>query len=334
VPLSRIKHDVASDGWWRVASGKGVLVLAELRRLMGDVAFVSMMDEFGRQHAGQAASTSQFTEHAAKYADRDLSSFFDYWLNQPGLPRLELVSASASSNSVQGVLRVASGPLPASLEATVEFAGGETTSIVPVEKDGRFEIKTAKPVTRLVVDKYARMARANGNQSDLRDFELDLDHSLIVYGTRDDEAANREAAEVCQKAFRAARYNVNLPVQPDRTVTEDILTSRHLILIGRPAANTVTERLAKAFTVTFGAASFTVRGETCASAHSTIIAAGINPLAPRLTLTVIAGNSGTATYDRAGQELVHAPPAEVMVYNGEGKSRALVIPAPELVKIF
>jgi len=49
---------------------------------------------------------------------------------------------------------------------------------------------------------------------------------------------------------------------------------------------------------------------------------------------VVAGNSGTATYDRAGQELVHAPPSEVMVYNGEGKSRALVIPAPELVKIF
>ena len=30
-------------------------------------------------------------------------------------------------------------------------------------------------------------------------------------------------------------------------------------------------------------------------------------------LTVVAGNSGTATYDRAGQELVHTPPAEVMV---------------------
>jgi hypothetical protein len=49
VPLSQIKYDEANDGWWSVASGKGVLLLAELRRLMGDAAFVSMMDEFGRR---------------------------------------------------------------------------------------------------------------------------------------------------------------------------------------------------------------------------------------------------------------------------------------------
>ena len=51
-------------------------------RLMGDVAFVAMMDEFGRSHAGQRATSAEFAAHAAKAAGRDLGPFFKYWLNE------------------------------------------------------------------------------------------------------------------------------------------------------------------------------------------------------------------------------------------------------------
>src|SRR5262249_51808028 len=111
-PLASLKWDPASDAWYKVASGKGVLVLAELRRLMGDSAFTTMMDEFGRSHAGGQVTSAEFASHAAKAAGRDLAPFFKYWLHQTGLPRLELVSASASTNSVQGVLAAQGGPLP------------------------------------------------------------------------------------------------------------------------------------------------------------------------------------------------------------------------------
>src|SRR5258706_6789674 len=55
----------------------------------------------------------------------------------------------------------------------------------------------------LVVDKYARVARANGSEADLGSFTDAVEQTLIVHGTRDDSAANREAAEACQKAIRA-----------------------------------------------------------------------------------------------------------------------------------
>src|SRR6185436_5288287 len=134
----------------------GVLLLAELRRLMGDTAFVSMMDDFGRGHAGQKVTSVQFAEHAAKAAGRDLDAFFKHWLNETGLPRLELASASVSSNSVSGALRAQGGPLPANIEVTVEYGGDdETTQVVPLDPDGHFEIKASKPARRLVIDKYA-----------------------------------------------------------------------------------------------------------------------------------------------------------------------------------
>ena len=56
IPLSKVHADNASDGWYKIASGKGVLVLSELRRLMGDAEFCSMMDAFGLAHAAHPVS--------------------------------------------------------------------------------------------------------------------------------------------------------------------------------------------------------------------------------------------------------------------------------------
>ena len=55
VPLTEIKADLHSDDWYKLASGKGVLVLHELRQLMGDPLFEETMDLFGRVNAGKKA---------------------------------------------------------------------------------------------------------------------------------------------------------------------------------------------------------------------------------------------------------------------------------------
>jgi aminopeptidase N len=335
LPLSSLKWDPASDAWYKVASGKGVLILAELRRLMGDNAFTTMMDEFGRTHAGGQVTSAQFTAQAAKAAGHDLAPFFKYWLNQTGLPRLELVSASASSNSVHGVLAAQGGPLPSNMEITVEYAGDEElTQILELDAEGRFEIKTTKPARTLVIDKYARVARANGSEADVESFTDDLDHTLIVYGTADDTAANHEAAEACQKAIRSARYNIELPVKTDAGLTDEQLKSHHLILIGRPEANTVTARVAQALPVTFGPASFTVRERTYANMASAVLAAGVNPLNPHFSVVALAGNSAAATLAHAEELGGRGGRTEVKVFDAAGKPKSLVVPAPELVHTF
>jgi hypothetical protein len=334
IPLTQVKWDPSSDAWYRLASGKGVLLLAELRRLMGDARFETMMDEFGRQHAGRPASSAEFAAYAAKCAGRPLDGFFQYWLREPGLPRLELVSASASAQDVSGVLQTHGGPPISNMEMTVEYAEGELTQIVPLDPAGRFQIKITKPATRLVIDKYARAARANGGQADMGSFSDAIERTLIVYGTRDDSAANREAADVCQKAVRTGWQNIDLPMRSDATITDDELKDHHLILIGRPSANRVTERVAHALPVEFGAESFSVRGQVYGNASTTVIAAGVNPLNARFCVIVIAGNSAAATFAHAGELGGRAPRPELQVYDPSGKPKPLVAPAPELVKVF
>jgi hypothetical protein len=81
VPLASTKFDWRANEWFDIATGKGTLLLAALRREMGEEAFIAFMDEFGRDHGGQPTTTAEFCAAAEKAAGRSLSDFFNPWLN-------------------------------------------------------------------------------------------------------------------------------------------------------------------------------------------------------------------------------------------------------------
>lgn len=346
VALSNVKADVGSQAWYQIASGKGVLVLAELRRQLGDAAFLALMDEFGRAHAGKAASSSEFIAAATEAAGRDMSAFFDYWLGRPGLPELELAeaamepaapnattksAASADAYLCRAVVKQNGGFPLTNIEATLEYAGGETTKVVALDEHGRFELAAPQRPTRLIVDKYARVARG-GNEADLTEFKNDLEHTLIVIGTQGDVAANVEAAEVCQRTMRTRRYNVMLPMKRDHEVSESELATNHLILIGRPSTNSICERVKSALPVSFGPASFIARGSTRAHPDSAVLAVGVSPFNPKFTVITIAGNSAYSTYQRAAEIATVEAGCQVRVFEPNGKATSLVMPDPKLVR--
>src|SRR5262249_9355148 len=64
--LVKTKSDVRQGDWHRVASGKGVLLLHSLRAEMGADKFATMMEDFGKRHAGQRVSTEEFRAFAEK----------------------------------------------------------------------------------------------------------------------------------------------------------------------------------------------------------------------------------------------------------------------------
>ncbi len=342
--LSRITSDNTNDGWHRIASGKGVLVFSELRRRLGDEHFVRLLDGFGFTHAGQSVSGQDFTTYANQVAGEDLKGFFDYWVNQPGLPTLKLgrVEKRPKSGSgespgyiLEGTLVTENGPMPTNIEVTVETAENENTSIVAVEAStGSFVVESNDPPKRLIVDKYGRVAKANGGAYDVVYPLMEPEQALIVYGTADEEAGNREAAQIMQDRIRAGRTNVTLPIQPDTTVTDEELRGHHLILIGRPTTNRVTERFRSAFPVVFDSQSVAVGTDRYAHDKTSVIAAGVNPLNPRFSVTTVAGLSALATYRAASFLSTSDSGAEVKVIPFAGRPRRLVMPPPELIHEF
>jgi hypothetical protein len=105
VPLAKTRSDLTRDEWYRMAVGKGVLVLHELRKTLGDKAFEEAMRSFGKEHAGKAVTTAQFQEHIEKASGKDLGKFFAVWVGDTGLPRLAPGNGKAVSKKQTGVRR-------------------------------------------------------------------------------------------------------------------------------------------------------------------------------------------------------------------------------------
>ena len=102
IPLSEIHVDLRSDEWYDIASGKGVLVLAELREIMGATQFDKFMDDFGRAHAGGTVSSALFFEAAAKAHGKPIAELKDAWLNGEALSKLSADARAARRRAGSG----------------------------------------------------------------------------------------------------------------------------------------------------------------------------------------------------------------------------------------
>ncbi len=344
-PLATIRSDDGSRDWYRIASGKGVLVLNELRWRLGDDKFVAAVDGFGLKHAGQPVAWTEFAAHVQEAAGEKLDAFFDYWVNKPGLPKLALGRAELQPREgpaddhqpyrIEAVLTAEGGPLPVRIEVTVEAGKDETTKSASVDPaTGSFSVESDDRPKRLIVDKYSRIAKANGGRFDLLAFTENIEETLIIYGTADDEAGNRDAAELLQEKIRTAHANFDVPVVSDSAATEEQLRDHHLILVGGPGANRVTQRLRDALPLKFAEQSFEVCGQTYAHYRSAVIAAGANPLNPRYAVSAVAGLSALATY-RAVTKLGYDDfGVEVKVLPHGDRPKKLVVPPAELIHDF
>jgi hypothetical protein len=345
VALDKTRASVAQADWYRVASGRGVWLVHELRRVLkDDNAFEELMDSFGREHAGKAVTTADFQEHVEKKTGRPWRAFFDVWLHQTGLPRLRLADVRAVPHGVLAVEEdhrgfqvtgsvFREGPAaPTVVDVTVETGDGEVTQSVELTGEhASFSVTTEARPRRVIVDKYGQTARANGGPFTVTSFTMELEKALIVYGTGDETPTNREAAEALQRALVERGSNYTVPVKSDREVTEDDLRSHHLLLVGRPDSNRVVERFRAGLPVGFGRRSFTARHHNYAHALSAVLVAAPNPLDRRYSLVVVAGLSAEATVQAAPQLVRQRRPAEVVVLANQARPRSLLIPAPELV---
>jgi hypothetical protein len=341
-PLAQTRAENRSNDWYRVASGKGVCLLHELRRLMGEKQFAAALDSFGRAHAGKEVTTAEFRAHVEKESGSPLEGFFDFWLRQPGLPpalRLEKPACvpmegqnGASEWQVTGKLRRDGAAPPTLIDVTVETDEDDVTrSVGLVGQEASFTITTTAHPKRIVVDKHNRSVKTNGSAYTVNSFSTELDKTLIVYGTAYEELTNREAAETLQRGIRERGSNYAVPFKADRAVTDEELRNHHLLLIGRPDSNTLVDRFRPGLPVSFGQRSVRVGKDDYANAGSAVVVAVENPLNRRFSIVVIAGLSAEATW-HAPRRFVHqGRPAEVLVLPNQAGAKAVVLPPPELV---
>jgi hypothetical protein len=300
MPLAQIKSNPRDENWYRVASGKGVLLLHSLRDLIGAKDFDRLMDEFGHLHAGKQVTTAQFQSYLESGTGKNLKSFFDRWLNYPGLPRLELLKSQVRKDGQEWITNVtirrnkdsANWTVP----ITVETTSGEVSGVIKLEKlQNSIKIKSPDKPLMVFVDKYGLTGRSNGSAFTILTFDSEVEKSLIVYGTLHEAEANHEAAILLQQSVRRREHNITPVIKKDSEVTEQDLAGHHLLLIGRPDNNSLVQRFQDVLPATFGTHSFEIRGTVYAHPESAIVMAIDNPLNRRYSVVTIAGLSSLST---------------------------------------
>jgi Phospholipase B/S-layer like family, C-terminal region len=338
VPLAQTKSNPRDENWYRVAAGKGVLLLHSLRDLIGAKDFDRLMDEFGRQNAGKQTTTAQFQSYLESGTGKNLRSFFDRWLNYPGLPRLELLKSQVRKDGQEWIVTVnirrnkdsANWIVP----VTVETSKGEVSGSVKLEKlQNSIELRSSHKPLRVLVDKYGLTGRSNGSAFTILTFDTEVEKSLIVYGTLHEAEANHEAAMLLQQSVRRREHNITPVIKMDSEVTEQDLANHHLLLIGRPDSNSLVQRFQDILPATFGTHSFEIRGTVYAHPESAIIMAIDNPLNHRYSVVTIAGLSGLSTLQVMSKfEDNSLSYAQIAVLPHEQTEIDLVSPVQELMQ--
>ncbi len=172
---------------------------------------------------------------------------------------------------------------------------------------------------------------SHGHEWSVDSFESDLDRTVIVYGTLKESDAQREAAGRLQRQIETKWSNITVPILSDREAKPESLKGRHILLVGRPDTNSLASTFAHVLPLTFGPASFVVRGETYAHAGSAVIAAGPKPDDPRSEVVIFAGLSAEATWKcvKAIGDRGEGGAAEVILLPAGKKPRKLVVSEPK-----
>ncbi len=327
MPLAEIKSSLTYDHWYRLASGKGVMVLHELRQILGDPLFEETMDSFGKEHAGKKVTMAQFQGHVEQKAKKSLDWFFDSRIKKTTLPtlRLEKILVNPSLGPMGEFFFVAGEIVQDSVklgrkkvDITIETEHRDVTETIDLKGDRtHFEMEVKSPLKsppiKVILDKYGNMPHPNSVAFSILSFYREQEQSLIVYGTADEAAANREAAEALQKIIREKWSNITIPIKADKEVTEADLKTHHLLLVGRPDCNRLVQRFRTDLPITFGSRSLVVRNKTYAHSGSAVVVAADNPLNKRFSLVVLAGLSAEATYHVPALFLEKEHSAQVLI---------------------
>ncbi len=338
-PLAAMRTDMGDSLGYQLVASKGVLFLHTLRDIVGARPFDAAMRAFGRERNGQPVSAQQFQAFMQRHTSRPLVPLFEWWTQQTGLPLLAVSGAEArvtpSGWQTQVTLDVSRiGPVLA-VPVTVETAAGEVTQTQVFDAEhAQVRIATRDKPLRVVVDKYGATARGNGSPFTILTLDDELENALIVYGTQEDEVGNHEAARLLQTALRRREHNVQPPIRSDREMTEEDMRGHHLLLVGRPSTNAVSQRLAAQWPVDFGLRSFSVRGQRYTHPESAVLAAGDNPLNARYSVVLIAGLSSLGTYQLVGKfsdDLLSYAPVVIAPFSRD--MRPMVAPLAELTVV-
>jgi hypothetical protein len=95
---ARLQNSLSPGAWHAIVYGKGSWILHMLRARIGEDNFLKLLGEVCKRYRYQPITVRQFQDLAASYMPKDsadprLDGFFDHWVENTGIPALNLQTA-------------------------------------------------------------------------------------------------------------------------------------------------------------------------------------------------------------------------------------------------
>ena len=159
-PLRQFRSS-AHDGRQAVGYGKAALMFHMLRAEIGEAAFETGISRFYTAHKDRIAAWPDLQAAFAQTAQRDLSWFFDQWLDRPDLPRITLGTVDRTGDrAVRVALQQAGSIYRLRVPVQIETSQGTETRMIHLDgPSATLDITTAGTPGKVLVDPGYEVAR-------------------------------------------------------------------------------------------------------------------------------------------------------------------------------
>ncbi len=287
-----------SYGSYVVPRIRGTYLLHQLRLLLGNGKFASLMGYIHANFAEKPMTTGQFAD-AAENAGVP-RSFVMQWLERSDIPDPAVSTSSvetAEGWTVALRVRQEGTPYIFCTSVVIETAGEKIWRRVSVSgADQSFTFRVPARPLGVTFNSGSDIPVPQKNMYTFSNYFDDFKSGVIVYGTHRHAEANHAAALRFQTVLADQFTETFAPLRQDAEMTDADLSSHDLILLGGSADNALVARLAPLLGIGAGKNFFRWGGKTYGEADDGLFVAMPNPWNSSKVVYVFLGNSALEVY--------------------------------------
>jgi hypothetical protein len=324
---ARRRYDGTKD--YIIPRIRGTFLLHQLRLMLGNELFSSMMTAVHERYHGKTMTTAQFMGAAEAATGRKLSTPIRQWLERVDLPAVRANAHTVKSADGWNLLltvQQSGDPYALSTTVTVELPGetrwytldlggpGGKVPTEPIPTDTVVAIPLQEKPLRVVFNAGNDIPVFRTNFYTFSNYFDEFRNSAIVFGTgREDEAQHTMALRF-QTVLADQFTEVFAPLWRDGEVDDRDISSHDLILLGSATDNSLLAKVADTLGVRLGHNTFMWRGTTYAEPDDGLFAAFPNPADGRHVLYLFVANSALELYQMTKR---YQPLAGWGIFKGE-----------------
>ncbi len=296
-------------GPYQIPRIKGTFALHQLRLLIGNETFLTLMRTIHDRFAGKNMTNEQFLAVVQEFSDSTAVRLVRQWIERKELPKIEpsMRVREKEDGDWEVHLSAIQQGQPYRVFAHVVVHVDGARHVRRVELDGkhtdvRFTFEDQP--TRIEFNALNDIPLENPNYYVWGNLIDDFHDTLIVYGTARQDEANHTLARRWQESVANAYIEILPPLVKDSELTAEMARDHDLIVMGTLNDNRWFQDELSDLPVRFGRNHFVWRGDTYSDPEDGLFLVVPNPFNAKRVMYVLAANSAlelhemTKTYRR------------------------------------